>query len=308
MDILIEARQLARWYGPVIGITDVTLDVPRAIVGLLGPNGAGKSTLLKVITGQIAPSSGTVSVLGKDPMADPSVFHDVGYCSEDDALFEELTVLEMVRFLAKLHGLASPRRRAVAALETCGVADLEARRCRELSKGQRQRVRLAAAIVHDPELLILDEPMTGLDPLGRRSVMDLIRERAGHGRAVVFSSHILHEVEAVATYVIVLNKGMVLAEGTLEHIREALSDYAFSLEIAGRNLRPLAEKLIGREHVTAVEWVSPEALKVSTQSARDLAVELPRLVVDLGTQVDAVSTPDESLEVLFGKLIARRPS
>ena len=147
-------------------------------------------------------------------------------------------------------------------------------------------MRLAAAIVHDPRILILDEPMTGLDPLGRRAVMDLIRARARTGRAVVFSSHILHEVEAVATYVIVLNKGMVLAEGTLEHIREALSDYAFSLEITGRNLRPLAQKLIGREHVTAVEWVSEGALKVSTQSARDLAAELPPLVLELGAEVD----------------------
>jgi ABC-2 type transport system ATP-binding protein len=309
MEALIETRQLARWYGPVIGVTDVTLDVPGAIVGLLGPNGAGKSTLLKLITGQIAPSAGTVSVLGLDPMTRPEVFHEVGYCSEDDALFEDLTTLEMVRFLARLHGLTrtASRDKALSAMQTCGVADLHARRCRELSKGQRQRVRLASAILHDPRILILDEPMTGLDPLGRRAVMDVIRSRARAGRAVVFSSHILHEVEAVATYVIVLNKGMVLAEGTLDHIREALSDYAFSLEIAGRNLRPLAERLMGREHVTAIEWVDGAAIKVSTQSARVLAAELPALVLELGCEVDSLSTPDESLEVLFGRLVARRP-
>jgi ABC-2 type transport system ATP-binding protein len=307
---LIEARQLARWYGPVVGITDVSLDVPGAIVGLLGPNGAGKSTLLKLITGQIGPSAGTIRVLGKDPMTDPSVFRDVGYCSEDDALFEDLTTFEMVRFLARLHGmsLAGSAEKALSAMQTCGVAELRGRRCRELSKGQRQRVRLAAATVHDPRILILDEPMTGLDPLGRRGVMDVIRARARAGRAVVFSSHILHEVEAVATYVIVLNKGMVLAEGTLEHIREALSDYAFSLEIAGRNLRPLAQVLMGREHVTAVEWLSEGLLKVSTQSAKVLATELPPLVLELGSEIEAVSTPDESLETLFGRLVARRPS
>jgi ABC-2 type transport system ATP-binding protein len=310
METLIQARQLARWYGPVIGVTDVTLDVPGAIVGLLGPNGAGKSTLLKLITGQIGPSAGTISVLGRDPMREPEVFREVGYCSEDDALFEDLSTFEMVRFLARLHGMSrrGSDEKALAALQSCGVAELRARKCRELSKGQRQRVRLAAAIVHDPRILILDEPMTGLDPLGRRAVMDVIRARARSGRAVVFSSHILHEVEAVATYVIVLNKGMVLAEGTLEHIREALSDYAFSLEIAGRNLRPLAKELIGHEHVTAIEWVSEGVLKVSTQSARVLAAELPPLLLENGAEVDSVSTPDESLEVLFGRLVARRPA
>lgn len=310
MEPLIEARQLARWYGPVIGVTDVTIDVPGAIVGLLGPNGAGKSTLLKLITGQIGPSAGTISVLGRDPMREPEVFREVGYCSEDDALFEDLTTLEMVRFLARLHGMSgrASGEKALSAMQSCGVAELRERKCRELSKGQRQRVRLAAAIVHDPRILILDEPMTGLDPLGRRAVMDVIRARARAGRAVVFSSHILHEVEAVATYVIVLNKGMVLAEGTLEHIREALSDYAFTLEIAGRNLRPLAQDLMGLDHVTAIEWVSEGVLKVSTQSARVLAAELPPRLLENGAEVDSVSTPDESLEVLFGRLVARRPA
>jgi ABC-2 type transport system ATP-binding protein len=276
-------------------------------VGLLGPNGAGKSTLLKLVTGQIHPSTGSVTILGRDPIADPEVFREVGYCSEDDALFEDLTALEMVAYLAKLHGLDGVPS-AKRALDSCGAGGQAGRRCRELSKGQRQRVRLAAAIVHDPRLLILDEPMTGLDPLGRKAVMDLIRVRAGDGRAVVFSSHILHEVEAVASYVVVLNKGMVLAEGTLDHIREALSDYAFSVEIAGSGLRPLAERLIGEEHVTAVEWVGGDAIKVSTKSSRRLLADLPRLVLDLGVEVESLTTPNESLDVLFGRLVARRPS
>jgi ABC-2 type transport system ATP-binding protein len=304
------AEKLARWYGPVVGVTDVTLSIPSGIIGLLGPNGAGKSTLLKLLTGQIGPSSGTVSVLGRNPMTDPSVFRETGYCSEDDALFEDLTTTEMVNYLARLHGMgrAESRARAVAALEECGVGALAKRRCQELSKGQRQRVRIAAAIVHEPRLLILDEPMTGLDPIGRRAVLDLVRRRARAGRSVVFSSHILHEVESVAEYVIVLNKGMVLAEGTLQEIREALSDYAFTVEIAGANLAPLAERLVVRDHVTAIEWSGREVLKVSTQSARQLAAELPGLIVGLGVTVASLTTPDESLEVLFGKLISRRPS
>jgi ABC-2 type transport system ATP-binding protein len=310
VEALIETRKLARWYGPVVGVTDVTVAVPNAVVGLLGPNGAGKSTLLKLVTGLIKPSAGTVSVLGRDPLSDSSVFRDVGYCSEDDALFEDLTVSETVRFLARLHGMGDRpgRARAAEVLETCGVAALSKRRCRELSKGQRQRVRLAGAIVHDPRVLILDEPMTGLDPLGRKAVMDLIRARAREGKAVVFSSHILHEVEVVANYVVVLNKGMVLAEGTLDDIREALSDYAFRVEISGTGLRQLAAALIVREHVTAVEWVREDAIKVSTDSARMLTAELPPLIVDLGIDVTSLSTPDESLEVLFGKLVARRPA
>jgi ABC-2 type transport system ATP-binding protein len=168
-------------------------------------------------------------------------------------------------------------------------------------------VRLAGAIVHDPRLLILDEPMTGLDPLGRKSVIDLIRARAKNGRAVVFSSHILHEVEAVANYVIVLNKGMVLAEGTLEHIREALSDYAFTIEIVGSNLVPLAQTLVALDHVTSVEWISRKILKVSSESARALSLALPALVLDLHADVQSLTTPDESLDALFSRLVARRP-
>jgi ABC-2 type transport system ATP-binding protein len=291
-------------------VTDVSLSVPSATVGLLGPNGAGKSTLLKLVTGQIRPSSGSVAVFGRDPVSDPSVFRQVGYCSEDDALFEDLTPLEMVRYLARLHGMAGDGARGAAlrALETCGIASRAGKRCRELSKGQRQRVRIAAAIVHDPHVLILDEPMTGLDPVGRKAVIELIRQRARAGLAVVFSSHILHEVESVATYVVVLNKGMVLAEGTLGHIREALSDYDFTVEIAGTGLRPLAERLVGREHVTAVEWLGDGALRVSSRSAKALTSELPALVLDLGTAVTSLSTPDESLEALFGRLVSRRPS
>jgi ABC-2 type transport system ATP-binding protein len=307
---LIETRRLARWYGAVVGVTDVSVTIPGATVGLLGPNGAGKSTFLKLVTGQIRPSSGSLSVFGRDPMSDPAVFRDVGYCSEDDALFEDLTPLDMVRYLARLHGMdaATSRRAALGALETCGIAARAGTPCRELSKGQRQRVRIAAAIVHEPRLLILDEPMTGLDPVGRRAIIDLIRARARAGLSVVFSSHILHEVESVATYVVVLNKGMVLAEGTIGHIREALSDDSFTVEIAGAGLRPMAERLVGREHVTAIEWLGDGVIRVSSRSAKALTTEVPAIALDVGAGIESIATPDESLEALFGRLVARRPS
>ena len=301
---VIVARGLARWYGPVIGLTDLDVEIPPGITGLLGPNGAGKSTFLRLVTGQIAPSDGTVRVLGCDPQTTPAVFHRVGFCSEDDALFEDLTPLETVTYLAACSGYSAQeaKDRAIRSLERAGIAHAMGRRCGTFSKGMRQRTRLAAALVHDPELLLLDEPMSGLDPVGRRDVVNLIRSLEDEGRSVLFSSHILHEVESVARHVVILNHGMALAEGTLGHIKECLSDYAFSLSVRCSDARRLARAIVEREHVIGITLEDEGRLTIESTSSRSLLTELPPLVLELGVSVEEITTPRENLESLFNRL------
>ena len=302
---IIQARDLARWYGPVVGLTDLTVDIRPGITGLLGPNGAGKSTFLRLLTGQIHPSSGAVWVLGRSPVWDPGVFTEIGFCSEDDALYDDMTPVDMVSFLARCsgYGAADAKDRTMAALERCGIAYAKDRRCGGFSKGMRQRTRLAAALVHDPKLLLLDEPMTGLDPVGRKAVADLIAGLAEEGRSILFSSHILHEVESVATNVAIMNKGMLLAEGTLEEIQGDLRDYAFTLVVESSGPRKLARELTGHPHVVSLVFQGDHGLSISTESSQQLITEFPQLMLDLGLEVYGISCPDENLETLFQRLL-----
>lgn len=301
---VIEAERLARWYGRVAGLTDLDVKIPPGITGLLGPNGAGKSTFLRLLTGLMVPSTGKVRVLGKDPLKQPEVFCSVGFCSEDDSVFDDLTPLQMVTFLARCSGIAKgkARSRAMECLEIVGLTNVLDRKTGGFSKGMRQRTRIAAALVHDPEILLLDEPMTGLDPLGRRDVVQIIRTMAAKGKSVLFSSHILHEVESVAEYVIVLNRGMLLAEGSLPHIRECLSDYAFTLHIASSDPRQLATLLAPCPYVVSLIFGEKNLLKVGSDSARTLLQELPRIILSSGIEVHEIDCPGESLEMLFQRL------
>ena len=302
---VIQARGLARWYGRVIGLTDLTVDVPPGITGLLGPNGAGKSTFMRLLTGQIHPSAGDVWVLGKRPAWDPALFADLGFCSEDDALYEDMTAREMVTFLARCSGYdgSEARDRAAKALERCGMGHALDKRCSTFSKGMRQRTRIASALVHDPRLLLLDEPMTGLDPVGRRDVVDIIKGFAGEGGSVLFSSHILYEVEAVAEHVAIMNKGMLLAEGTLEEIQHDLSDYAFSLKIRCDHPRRLAKAIVDRGHVVGVSFEGEDRITISSASSRTLSEEISPIALAENVDVFELSCPGENLESLFERLL-----
>ena len=302
---VIQARELARWYGQVVGLTDLTVDIPTGITGLLGPNGAGKSTFMRLLTGQLHPSSGSVWLLGRNPVFQPEVFHEVGFCSEDDALYDDMFALDMVTFLARCAGFDAKeaRERSAQALERCGMGHAMDRRFGGFSKGMRQRTRIAAALVHDPKLLLLDEPMTGLDPVGRRDVVDILEKFAAGGGSVLFSSHILHEVEAVATHVAIMNKGMLLAEGTLGQIQEELEDYAFTLQVRCSDTRALAKALVEHEHVVSVAFDGDDGASIASSSSRALTEELPRLALALGIEVFEFSCPGEDLETLFQRLM-----
>lgn len=303
---VIETEHLARWYGPVIGLTDLTVRVPSGITGLLGPNGAGKSTLMRLLTGLIKPSQGSIRMLGRDPMRDPGLFRDVGFCSEDDALFDDMTPREMVTFLGKCSGIPRTKLKAMveSALERTGIAYAADRKGGGFSKGMRQRTRLAAAIVHEPRMLLLDEPMTGLDPVGRRAIIDLVKSISKDGCSVLFSSHILHEVEAVAEHVVLINRGMALAEGSIAHIKESMGDYRFTLSLVCDRPRDLARQLASLPYIQKIEFADEGRLLLSTESSKSLLMELPGILLDLDISVNEMDCPGENLETLFQRLLA----
>jgi ABC-2 type transport system ATP-binding protein len=223
----------AKWYGQVIGLMDATVQIGHGVTGLLGPNGAGKSTFLKLLTGQLRPSQGRVRLLGVDPFAATSVHRRIGFLPEPDAFYDDLDGLAFVTLLTRLHGFGAreARARAERALERVGLLDVARRRVRGYSKGMRQRVKLAQAIAHDPDVLILDEPLTGMDPVWRRKIMELVRSLGAAGTSVIVSSHILHEVEGMAAEFILLYGGRVKAYGVREEIRAVLHQYPHRVRI-----------------------------------------------------------------------------
>jgi len=217
VDAVVSSEHLSKWYGQVIGLNDVTVAVPSGITGLLGPNGAGKSTFMKLITGQLKPSKGGVTVLGEPIWGNPSAYFRIGFCPEQDRFYERMTGREWVTALVGLNGItdAAAKDMAARALETVGLTDVADKKIAAYSKGMRQRVKLAQALAHDPELLILDEPLSGMDPLVRRKTIRMIKDWGRAGKSIIVSSHILHEIESMTSNILLINQGRILAEGNV---------------------------------------------------------------------------------------------
>src|SRR5204862_2076533 len=239
---IITTDHVSKWYGQVIGLNDVTLTVPPGITGLLGPNGAGKSTFMKLMTGQLKPSKGTMTVLGEQIWGNPALYFRIGLCPEQDAFYERMTGMEWLTALVRLNGLTQEAAAAASrrALESVDLLDAADKKIGAYSKGMRQRVKLAQAIVHDPELLILDEPLSGMDPLARRRTIRLIRDWARAGKSIIVSSHILHEIESMTANILLINNGRILAEGDVPHIRDLIDEHPHSVYVRGENPRALA--------------------------------------------------------------------
>ena len=302
----IEFTRVSRWYGPVIALNDVTVTVAPGVTGLLGPNGAGKSTLLRLAAGQLAPSQGEVRLLGRPAWGSPEVFHRVGVLSEVDAFWEGLTGLQFVTALLRLTGFEETecRRRAQAALETVDLLDAKDRRIGGYSKGMRQRVKLAQALAHDPEVLLLDEPVSGMDPVNRRRVIDLVKRFGREGKTVVISSHILHEVEAMTRRVLLIHNGRILAEGDVREIRDLMDEHPHTVALRARDPRRLASAVVGTPSVLSLSFGSEgEWLTVQTSRPDELYSALQEVAVDAG--VTEMYSPDEDLESVFRYLVAR---
>ena len=299
------ADHVSKWYGQVIGLNDVTVSVPPGITGLLGPNGAGKSTFMKLITGQLRPSKGSVTVLGAPVWNNPAQYFRIGFCPEQDAFYERMTGLEWVTALARLNGLTPDEGRAAAlrALEAVDLVEAAGKRIGAYSKGMRQRVKLAQAIVHDPELLILDEPLSGMDPVARRRTIRLIRDWARQGRSIIVSSHILHEIEAMTTNILLINHGRILAEGNVHQIRDLIDEHPHTVYIRASDPRRLAREFLTRADVISLRF-EPGALVVETGTPDDFYASLTELVAaGQSGPVEAMTSPDDNLQAVFKYLV-----
>jgi ABC-2 type transport system ATP-binding protein len=303
---VLEYVRASRWYGPVIALNDVTTAIGPGVTGLLGPNGAGKSTFLKLAAGQLAPSQGEVRVFGKPAYGAPEIFHRVGVCPDVDAFWEHLTGIEFVAALLRLTGFdaGAARARAEDALGQVDLLEARDRKIGGYSKGMRQRVKLAQALAHDPELLLLDEPVTGMDPVNRRRVVDLVKRLGREGKTVLVSSHILHEVEAMTRRILLVHHGRILAEGDVREIRDLLDQHPHTVAIRARQPRRLASALVGLPHIVSMSF-GAEGEWLTVQTAEPDAFY--RLVTDAARDAGVLEmfSPDENLESVFRYLVAR---
>jgi ABC-2 type transport system ATP-binding protein len=302
---IIHATQLSKWYGQVSGLNDVTAAIPPGITGLLGPNGAGKSTFMKLITGQIKPSKGSVTVFGEPMWGNPNIYRRLGFCPEQDAFYERMTGLEWVTALVRLNGLSDSEAGAAAqrALESVDLMDAANKKIGAYSKGMRQRVKLAQALVHDPELLILDEPLSGMDPLMRRKTVRLIKDWARAGKHIVVSSHILHEIEAMTSNILLINNGRILAEGNVHSIRELIDTHPHTVFVRGADPRALARKFLAEDDVLSLRF-EPGAVIIETSKPDSFYARLTQLATsgEAGS-VDEVTSPDDNLQAVFRYLV-----
>jgi ABC-2 type transport system ATP-binding protein len=302
---VIAAQALSKWYGQVIGLNDITLSVPPGITGLLGPNGAGKSTFMKLVTGQLKPSKGRVEVLGQPIWNNPSLFTRIGFCPEQDAFYDQMTGLDWVTALVGLNGVgeAAARDMAARAIEVVGLSDAAGKKIGAYSKGMRQRVKLAQALAHDPELLILDEPLSGMDPLVRRKTIRLIKDWGRAGKSVLVSSHILHEIESMTSNILLINQGRILAEGNVHQIRDLIDEHPHTVFIKAENTRQLAREFLTDDQVLSLKF---EDGGVVVQTARPDAfyARLTNLAAsgELGV-IDEVTSPDDNLQAVFQYLV-----
>ena len=309
MSALVELKGVSRWYGEVIALNGVSLELEPGIHGILGPNGAGKTTLLRLLSGQIRPSLGQVRVLGMDPFANPALYRRVGIVPDLDAMPEGLTGHAFLTAIARLHGDAAGKAggRSDATLARVGLSDAARRRIRGYSKGMRQRLKLGQAILHEPELLILGEPLSGLDPLVRHEVMDLVRDWAQKGGSVIVSSHILHEVERMTRRVLLVLDGPVRAEGDVADIRDLIESEPRRILVKASEPKALAAELLRAGHVVGVSFGEDlVSLVVSTRRAREVFAQLPRIALDKGIRIHEIRSEDDDLESVFSYLTRRR--
>jgi ABC-2 type transport system ATP-binding protein len=300
-------ERVSKWYGNVIGLNKLTLRIPAGVTGLLGPNGAGKSTLLQLATGQLRPSQGTIRVLGQTVWSNPALNRHVGLCPEQDAFYEWMTGWDFVRTCARLSGMHRGEAAAATekALDLVGMTENMHRAIHGYSKGMRQRTKLAQALVHEPQVLFLDEPFTGTDPLARHDLMEVIRKLGSAGRSVLVSSHVLHEVQALTPNIVLLHRGRLVAEGHVQQIRDLIDTHPHRIVLMCENYRALAAKLVTCADVEAIHFLTHDsALLVETRQPDAFYARLPRLALENGTVIREVYSEDDNLEAVFKYLVS----
>lgn len=301
-------HQVSKWYGNVIGVNKLSVQILPGVTGLLGPNGAGKSTLLQLATGQLRPSQGSVRVLGEEIWNNPALNRRIGLCPEQDAFYEWMTGDDFVHTCARLSGLCRDDARAAAnrVIDAVGMTRNKDRAIRGYSKGMRQRIKLAQALVHNPDIIFLDEPLTGTDPIARRDLIDIIQRLASEGKSVLVSSHVLHEVESLTPNIVLLNHGRLVAEGHVRQIRDLIDEHPHHIMLVCDQYRSLASRLLAWDDVEGVKVLPGEsALLVETNSPDAFYGRLPALSLGDALAIRAVYSDDDNLEAVFKYLVSK---
>jgi ABC-2 type transport system ATP-binding protein len=304
--VVVETRELGRWYGEVVGLSDLSVKIDPGITGLLGPNGAGKSTFMKLMVGELKPSRGGLRVLGHTPFANKELYARLGFCPQQDALYEHMTGRQFVEYILRVGGYprADARRRAVRAMERVHLEDAMDRKCRGYSKGMRQRTRLAQSIAHDPQLLVLDEPLSGLDPVARHQMLELFRALAEEGKSVIVSSHVLHEVQSLTETIVLIHRGRLLAKGNVPTVRRMLDRHPRRVRIEAREPRALASAFLGLPHVRSLQVGDDDTtLSVETRDVESFFEALPGIADAERAGVRSLESPDADLEAVFDYLL-----
>jgi ABC-2 type transport system ATP-binding protein len=297
---------VSKWFGDVVAVSEVSFSIGPGITALLGPNGAGKSTVLRLLVGLARPSQGEVRVLGRDPRHDLDLLRLIGLVPQQEALFERMTPLELVTAAAALSKVDQPRERAAHALHLVDLDPSDSRYVSTYSKGMRQRVKIALALAHDPQVLVLDEPLNGLDPRQRLHLTDLIRRIAAvPGRCVVLSSHVLDEVERFGSRILVIAKGRLAAEGPFRAIRELMDDRPHRLQLVTDHPSRLAAGLLGVEAVVGARVTGPDRIEVETSQVQRFRRTVAGVARDNGCDLDEVIPLDDDLDSVFRYLVGR---
>jgi len=299
------AEGVSKWFGALVAVSDVSFEVGPGVTALLGPNGAGKSTMLRMLCGLARPSRGTVRVLGRDPRSDVGVTRSIGLVPQQESVFESLTAHRFVHLSAVLHGLPDPDAAAVAALETVGLDPSDSRRLPTYSKGMRQRVKVAQGLVHDPEVVMLDEPLTGLDPRQRADMIALFRRLGAEGRCVLVSSHVLDEVERLGSEILVMSQGRLAAAGDFRKLRALMDDRPLRVRVRTDRPRDVAGALLEGGTVVGARLDGDDLLELDTTDARALARALAPVARDRNASLLEVVPLDADLEGVFRYLMQR---
>lgn len=297
-----QAIGLSKWFGQKVALSDVTVDFSPGVTGLLGPNGAGKTTLLRLLTGLQVPSQGSVTILGVDPRKDRSVYERVAIVPEDEAVYPDLTGREFVTLKATLGRCADPKSATERALDTVGLADAADRALGGFSKGMRQRAKVAAALVTDPEVLVLDEPLNGADPVQRAQLIDLFVRLGAEGRTVIVSSHVLVEVERMTHRVVAMIDGRLAAVGRIDELRSAMTDKPRQVLVTSDRPRDLAAALMTIDGVEGVH-LGRTAVEITTTEPATLARSIPGVARSNGIRIWEIAPADESMEQVFRYLV-----
>lgn len=308
MEPVVKLNAVSKWYGEVIGLNNVTASIGPGITGLLGHNGAGKTTFLSLVTGQLKPSMGSVTVFGKRPWNNPQVFVRLGYCPEVDSFWRGMTGYRFLEALGRMLGLPSRvvKRKVLEVLELVGMVDHKDRPVVHYSRGMRQRIKIAQAMLHEPLLLVLDEPMSGMDPVARSEMSLLFGRLAEGGTSIIVSSHVLYEVEVMTDRFLLIDHGRLIADGSVEEVRRLMEERAHSISLRTDQGRALAGFLVAREYTAGIDLPGDGTVVVRTYNPEEFYRELPNILVENNIHCSEITSEDDSLEAVFGYLTETR--